>query len=223
VITTRSRQRWVGNGATRLSSSVHDLSRLLTAVAAFQTAQGLNANGVLDREVWDKLTASSNGPALIEYTLADIDVKGPFLKKLPTKLDRLQDLGHLGYTSAREGLAEKFHMSQTLLKELNPGKSFDKIGETIVVANVKDGSPLARASKVEVDKPHRILRAFANDGQMLAVFPASIGSAEKPAPSGRYNVTSVSRNPTYRYNPEYRFKGQRRNGPVKYSAGSDCG
>jgi lipoprotein-anchoring transpeptidase ErfK/SrfK len=98
-------------------------------------------------------------------------------------------------------------MSQTLLKELNPGKSFDKIGETIVVANVKDGSPLARASKVEVDKPHRILRAFANDGQMLAVFPASIGSAEKPAPSGRYKVTSVSRNPTYRYNPEYRFKG----------------
>ena len=84
------------------------------AVAAFQTVQGLNANGVLDHEVWDKLATTSDEPALIEYTLTEADVKGPFLKNLPTKLDQLQDLDHLGYTSAREGLAEKFHMSQTL-------------------------------------------------------------------------------------------------------------
>jgi hypothetical protein len=31
----------------------------------------------------------------------------------------------LGYTSAEELLAEKFHMSQELLRRLNPGATFD--------------------------------------------------------------------------------------------------
>ncbi len=42
----------------------------------------------------------------------------------------------LGFTSAREALAEKFHMSEALLAALNPGKSFDKAGETIIVVAV---------------------------------------------------------------------------------------
>src|SRR4029078_1466248 len=35
------------------------------------------------------------------------------------------------------------------------------------------------------------------------------GSTEKPAPSGKLKVRSVARNPTYRYNPDYAFKGVR--------------
>jgi lipoprotein-anchoring transpeptidase ErfK/SrfK len=40
----------------------------------------------------------------------------------------------------------------------------------------------------------------------MAVYPATIGSAEKPAPSGSLKITAVFQNPTYRYNPEYAFR-----------------
>jgi hypothetical protein len=44
------------------------------------------------------------------YAISDNDVAGPFLRKLPTKMEAMKDLPKLAYTSAREGLAEKFHM-----------------------------------------------------------------------------------------------------------------
>ena len=177
------------------------------AIAAFERARNLPADGKLDAEMWAKLTETSSEPALIEYTIADDDVKGPFLTKLPSKMEDMQNLDHLGYTSAIEGIGEKFHMSGKLLKILNPGKTFDKAGETIVVANVRSEPLHQKVTKIEIDKPKRLLRAFAKDGQLLAVYPASIGSKEKPAPTGTYKITSIAQNPTYKYNPEYRFKG----------------
>jgi lipoprotein-anchoring transpeptidase ErfK/SrfK len=56
-------------------------------------------------------------------------------------------------------------------------------------------------------------------GQLLAFYPASIGSTEKPAPSGHFTVKNISLNPTYRYNPEYAFKGQRTRSPVTVPPG----
>jgi hypothetical protein len=54
----------------------------------------------------------------------------------------MKDLPKLAYTSAREGLAEKFHMSEDLLSALNPGRHFDRAGETIVVIDTgADQSP----------------------------------------------------------------------------------
>ena len=47
-----------------------------------------------------------------------------------------KDLPSLAYTSAREKIAEKFHMSQDLLQALNPGQKFETAGDTIVVAKV---------------------------------------------------------------------------------------
>jgi len=41
---------------------------------------------------------------------------------------------------------------------------------------------------------------------LIAYYPATIGSAEKPAPSGSFEVRSVSYDPTYRYDPHYQFK-----------------
>jgi lipoprotein-anchoring transpeptidase ErfK/SrfK len=177
------------------------------AIAAFETAQGLKPDGTLDPETWAKLVASSSEPALIEYTVADEDLKGPFVEKLPARMEDMQDLRHLGYTSPLEALAEKFHMSESLMKALNPGKAFDKPGERIVVASVRSSVPGAKAAKVEIDKSRKTLTAFGKDGQVIAIYPASVGSAEKPAPSGRLKVTSVTMNPIYKYNPDYKFKG----------------
>jgi hypothetical protein len=60
-------------------------------------------------------------------------------------------MDRLAYTSPRELLAEKFHMSQELLRKLNPGASFDKEGQEILVANVEHESLSGKISRVEVD------------------------------------------------------------------------
>ena len=59
---------------------------------------------------------------MIAYKLSDKDVSGPFLDKVPVKLDDMQGLRALSYGSAREKIAEQFHMSEELLVALNPGK-----------------------------------------------------------------------------------------------------
>ena len=188
------------------------------AIAAFETAHGLKPDGKLDPETWGKLAGDASDPVLIDYIVTDKDVKGRFVDKIPAKMELMQDLEHLGYRGPLEALSEKFHMSEALLKALNPGKAFDKVGESIVVANTRAAAS-QKAEKIEVDKARKILRAFGKDGQLIAVYPATLGSAEKPAPSGTLKVTSVAHNPTYRYNPEYKFKGVKSNKPFTIEPG----
>lgn len=187
------------------------------ALAAFERAQGLEPDGKLDPDVWARLTGNEGEPVLTEYTVSDADVKGPFAKKIPTRMEDMQDLEHLGYRTPLEGLAEKFHMSEALVKALNPGKTFQK-GETIVVARVRTEAPGIKATRIEVDKVRKILTVHGKDGP-LAIYPATIGSKEKPAPSGTLKVTSVARNPTYRYNPEYAFKSVKSDEPFEIRPG----
>jgi lipoprotein-anchoring transpeptidase ErfK/SrfK len=181
------------------------------AIAAFEKAKKLKADGNLDDELWTKLNEVSPDPALVEYTIVDDDVKGPFVKEIPDKLEDQVSLDRLSYTGPEELLAEKFHMDLDLLKLLNPGKSLEKAGETIVVANVRAKLDAERdahkVAKIEIVKSEHVLRALAEDGSIIAVYPASIGSEEKPAPDGSHTVRAIAMNPTYTYNPYYAFKG----------------
>jgi lipoprotein-anchoring transpeptidase ErfK/SrfK len=58
-----------------------------------------------------------------------------------------------------------------------------------------------------IDKKARTLSAFDAEGNLVAFYPASIGSAEKPAPSGEFKVKAVAHNPTYHYDPRFAFQG----------------
>lgn len=189
------------------------------ALSAFAEANELNVGKAITPDLWDKLAATSDGPAIVDYRITEADVKGPFLKKLPAKMEDMKNLKALSYTSAREALAEKFHMSEALLSAINPGKTFDKAGETIAVANVilqQNSVPVAR---VEIDKTRQTLKAFDANGKLLAFYPATVGSQEKPTPSGTLKVTAIDHNPTYRYNPDYKFKGVKSKRPFTIKPG----
>jgi lipoprotein-anchoring transpeptidase ErfK/SrfK len=188
------------------------------AIVAFAQARNLKVARRLTPELWSALRATSDEPALIEYTVADNDVKGPFLDHVPSRMEDMRGLKRLSYGSATEALAEKFHMSEQLLKALNRGKSFEA-GEAIVVTNVPLDRNTKKVTKIEIDKSERILRAFDKNGDLVAMFPASVGSAEKPAPSGTFRVTAVKRDPTYRYNPAYGFKGVKAAEPFTINPG----
>ena len=161
----------------------------------------------LTPEIWSTLVGTSQDPVIAEYKISDSEVKGPFLKKLPAKMDDMKSLKALSYTSPREAIAEKFHMSEGLLATLNPGKKFDRAGETIFVANVLNKPPKLTIGRIEIDKSRQTVKAFDPSGALVGFFPATVGSEEKPTPSGTLKVVSADANPTYRYNPDYKFKG----------------
>jgi lipoprotein-anchoring transpeptidase ErfK/SrfK len=177
------------------------------ALRAFAEAKGMVSGKALKAEVWTALAETSKDPVITEYTISESDLKGPFLEKLPAKMEDMKSLKALSYASPREALAEKFHMSEGLLVILNPGKRFDRAGEIIFVVNVLNKQAKLTIGRVEVDKSRQTVRAFDPSGALIAFFPATVGSEEKPTPSGSFKVVSADANPNYRYNPDYKFKG----------------
>lgn len=177
------------------------------ALKAFAEAKGLKPAQALTPEAWKALAATSSDAVVIEYRISSDDIKGPFLEKLPARMEDMRHLKALGYATPREAIAEKFHMSEGLLEALNPKKKFDRAGESILVANVTGNDAKLKADRIEVDKSGQTVKAFASSGDLVAFFPATVGSQEKPTPSGTLKVVSVDANPNYRYNPDYKFKG----------------
>jgi lipoprotein-anchoring transpeptidase ErfK/SrfK len=188
------------------------------AVEAFAAQAGLTGR-TMNEEIWRRLTAETSAPVVVEHTVTEGDVRGPFLDKLPRKLEQMRDRPALSFTSPREKIAERFHMSEELLSALNPGKKFDTAGDTIMVVNVAAPALASRVARIEVDKGAQMLRAFTEDGTLMATYPVTAGSAEKPAPSGTLKVTAVQKNPTYRYNPDYAFKGVKARRPFTIKPG----
>jgi lipoprotein-anchoring transpeptidase ErfK/SrfK len=176
------------------------------ALQAFAEANGLASAKVLTPEIWSKLQQASSDAVTREYVLTDRDTKGPYLERLPAKMDDMKSLKALSFTGPKEALSERFHMSPELLAALNPGQKFDRAGARINVVNLAEQAP-AKTARIEVDKSRETVRAFANDGALIAFYPASVGSEEKPTPSGTLKVVSIEPNPTYRYDPTYKFKG----------------
>ncbi|WFU77459.1 L,D-transpeptidase family protein [Bradyrhizobium sp. CIAT3101] len=190
------------------------------ALRAYAEARQLPNSDELTDDVWKALQADTR-PPMATYTITDKDIAGPFLRKLPAKMEAMKDIPTLGYTSPREGLAEKFHMSEQLLAALNPGRHFDRAGETIAVVDTSDGGSAApaKADRVEIDKKRQTVKLLDKSNALIGFYPASVGSEEKPSPSGTLKVTEIDPNPTYRYNPAYHFKGVHARRPFKIRPG----
>jgi lipoprotein-anchoring transpeptidase ErfK/SrfK len=189
------------------------------ALAAFQEANGLKPTGRLDAETWDRLTATSSEPALMEYEIQPADVKGPFNKTIPQSFEKKAELKNLNYTSPLELLAEKFHIAPALLTRLNPKASFETADTKIVVPNVARKPSEAKVEKVVVDKSALTVRALDGNGKLISFYPASVGSEERPSPSGTRHIRSVVENPTYHYSPKLKFKGVKTQKPFDIAPG----
>jgi lipoprotein-anchoring transpeptidase ErfK/SrfK len=189
------------------------------ALAAFQDANEIKPGGRLDAETWARLTAASPEPALVEYEIQPADVKGPFNKTIPPSLEKKAELKNLNFTGARELLAEKFHIDPGLLTRLNPKASFDTAGTKIMVPNVTKKPSEAKVERVVVDKSARTVRALDGSGKLISFYPASVGSEERPAPSGTRQIRSIAENPTYHYSPKLNFKGVKTQKPFTIPPG----
>lgn len=170
------------------------------AIAAWRKAHDFGEDGGADAALLQSLAAADAGPVMAQYTLTAADIAGPFS---PPAGDDLAATARAGtnFTSALERLAERFHVTEALLQGLNPGVDFRRAGQTLVVPAVND-APLTGVARIVIDKTERSARAFDEAGTLLAFYPATIGSSERPAPSGTVTVVGVAPAPDYTYDPE---------------------
>jgi len=190
------------------------------ALAAFQTAQGLPATGDLDAATWQALT-KDGAPVAASYTITAADVAGPFAPDVGEDFVKLAALpnGPL-FSTPLEALASQFHMSQALLTALNPGADFTKAGTVLVVA-APGAAAFAKGDvkRIEVSKAHAQLTAYGDNDAILAVYPATVGSTERPSPSGVHKINGVAWNTDYEYDPSKLHWGPRSHGKLHIKPG----
>ncbi len=120
---------------------------------------------------------------------------------MPTDLEAQGALPAMGFGNVVEALAERFHVTEGLLRAMNPGADFTRVGQRMSVPAV-DNRPLsAPVDHIVIDKAEGSLRAFDADGALLAYYPATIGSTDNPTPTGTVKVNGVARNPDYTFDP----------------------
>ncbi|WP_296594961.1 L,D-transpeptidase [Phenylobacterium sp.] len=195
-----------------------DGENMRNAIAAYERAHDLPEDGILDAEVWGKLTADA-GPALVDYVVSREDAAGPYTPEIPKRYEDMAKLDRLGFSGPLEALAERFHMDVALLQALNPGADFGAAGTRIVVAwPARDALP-TKVATVEVDKTRKQVRAYDAAGELLAAYPATVGSADLPTPSGEWAVRTIAPAPTWTYDPSRLNFGDKSAGKLTIRAG----
>lgn len=92
-------------------------------------------------------------PVVTRYMLTEADIAGPF-GDLPDGMEAMAELEAAHYESAAEVLAEKFHMSQELLRALNPGIDVAAAGASVTVARIRAAPIEGAVARIERDTPH---------------------------------------------------------------------
>jgi lipoprotein-anchoring transpeptidase ErfK/SrfK len=195
-----------------------DGQNLKQALAAYAQAKGVQG-GALDKGVWDSL-ASDTAPVAQTYVVTDADAAGPFIGEPPKDYEAMSKLPAMSFSTPLQALAEKFHMDQGLLKALNPGADFGKAGTSLIVAVPHMTPRTFTVARIEVDKSDEAVRAYDAAGKLVAYYPATVGSTERPAPTGAFKVIAVAPHPVYFYDPKrLTFTPQGAKGKLKIQAG----
>lgn len=184
----------------------YDGANTRKALRAFQYVNGLPRTGNLDRQTWDALVRRGGGdPVLTTYAISDDDVNGPFVDSIPSQMTEMAEMEQMAYTTPVELLAEKFHIDQDLLEDLNPNVDFGSAGTEITVPSVQDRQPSGEIKTVMVDRNNQTVKAYGTDGRLIAFYPATVGSSQFPSPSGDLEVKGVAERPVFTYsgNLEY--------------------
>jgi lipoprotein-anchoring transpeptidase ErfK/SrfK len=176
------------------------------AVAQFRRQENLPEGDEIDEAAWLGLGGETANDVISEYTLSAKDVAYDFVESVPRDYAKQARMKRLSYTSPQEMLGERFHMSETLLRALNPKQAFDEAGAHLFVASARRAPEAGAALRIEAVKSTGMVVVFAAQDRILASYPATIGSEDTPSPSGEYKIERIARNPNYTYDPEKNFQ-----------------
>jgi lipoprotein-anchoring transpeptidase ErfK/SrfK len=215
------------------------------ALAAFEAAHRIAA-GPRGRKLLLKGLHAGSVEAIVSYKITAEDADGPFAATIPEDMEEKAKLAGLYYTSVVEELGEKFHCAPELLERLNPGAHF-AAGEEVKVPNVLNAEHEAAGNepsagvavqrvpttgargqreslhagpvRVVVSKETASLTVYSARGRIIFWAPVTTGSTHDFLPLGTWRVTSVTRNPTFHYDPELFWNGDPEKAKLKIAAG----
>lgn len=176
------------------------------AIRAYRRANGVGSGGSIDGDLLRSLLETQGGDVFQTYTITSDDVNRNFTN-IPADFEAKAELDSLNYESAQEMLAERFHMDADFLAAMNPGVDFSRAGQTINVIAKGDETLNADVARIEVRKDENSVVAMNSAGEMVASYPATIGSGEFPSPNGNMTVAAVAPAPKYYFSPEGREWG----------------
>ena len=149
------------------------------ALSQFQKSAGLPATGTVNEETLAALSVPAE--PVVNYTITPEDVAGPFIGSMPGDMMESAKLPALGYTSALEALAEKFHASPALLHTLNPGAAWSA-GDAIKVPAVEPFEPHSAAQKATAGgKPAATSKPVTEAGPVVAAARGTAGTTPAAA------------------------------------------
>ena len=201
------------------------------ALAAFREARGIRSrNAALDPETVEAL-GTPYGEPLVKYTITDADVAGPFLDHIPDDVMQQQTLPALGYVSALEELAERFHVSPALLARLNPHVQMTAESTIMVPAveplrlptqqgqRTRNAEGTSHGTSIELTKGSGAIIVRDASGRVLMYAPVTVGSTRDPLPIGDWKVTAVFELPIFNYNPDLFWDANAAQSKAKIPAG----
>jgi lipoprotein-anchoring transpeptidase ErfK/SrfK len=179
-------------------------SNVNKAIIAWEAMTGQTLDPNNSEDILERLRFNGGLP-IVSYQITAADAAGPYVASIPEDYSQKAALPSMAYTSTTEALAERFHMDEAYLKALNPGVDFTQPGVTIKV--VSPGEPKkAQVTRIVANKRIKLLQAFDASGNLVAAYPASIGSSDTPSPSGTHAVQRIALDPNYTYNPKINFQ-----------------
>ncbi len=183
-----------------------------SALKYFRTANGMDsaATRTVNKATYDKLAATAPNPLIKAYQVTADDMEGPFLP-IPEDVYAQAKLKCLCYSSPAEALAEQFHTSEAMLKQLNPKVDLKSIagGTSLQVPNVEVPvfDPMTRdttgqgAQRIVISKKDFHTQLLDGSGKVVAHFPSTLGGGYDPSPTGGFRVTNIAREPGFHYQP----------------------
>ncbi len=172
---------------------------MVRAVAAFNRSRDLRMGETITRATWKELDRDQN-TVLGPYAVSAEDAATPFAE-IPEDTMEKSKMSSLPYSSLLEELSEKFHVSPTLLRQINPRAPFRAAGERIIVPRT-DRPPLEKAASLDVSESDLSVSVLDRTGKVLARYPASVGSEHDPLPVGQWKINGVAHDPRFHYNPD---------------------
>ncbi|HET6233092.1 MAG TPA: L,D-transpeptidase family protein [Longimicrobiaceae bacterium] len=175
------------------------------AVFWFQTREGLPATGRVDSTTLERLRHRAGSPRVLveEHVLTAEEASGPFVPT-PENIYEQARLDCSCYQSLAEKLSERFHLTQELLRQLNPGVAINRLaaGAKLFLPAVRN--PAAQAggvARLEISGSGNYVHALDAAGRILYHFPSTLGASYDPSPLGDFRVMSIDPDPWWHYQP----------------------
>jgi lipoprotein-anchoring transpeptidase ErfK/SrfK len=197
---------------------------LTAALKGFQASRGLKVTGTADPATLAALQPHRGLRPVRHLRLTEDSLSGPFVHPLPKDAVDQGKLQSIGYRGPMEKLAEMFHTTPAVLRELNDPKAVLRPGTILVFPNAlptsrayaADLKPDWRktlndlnisadqpeAARIVVDRSDKVLKVYDKDDRLVAQFSATMGSKHDPLPIGRWKIQGADYNPKFHYNPE---------------------